>query len=141
MRKEYLMPGVNEAIIKLRYGKMTLTASFKGGDKLNKVPAKFATNNELYQLIIENDNHFNSSIFFNGPANKVKIIKADTTALPAVTGEVNKDTIVVDSVKDINDAVDYLFTEHSVPKIALRTPEMVMNKAEKMNIKFPNLQL
>lgn len=142
MRKEYYMPGVNEAIIKLKYGKMSLTATFKGGDKLNKVPATLVTTDELHQLIIENDAHFNSTIFYKGPVSKVKIIRADAT-IPSIVemNDLNKDTLIVDSVRDINDLIDYLYTEHNVPKIALRTPEMALKKAEKMNIKFPNFSL
>lgn len=144
MRKEYFINGVNEAVVKLKYGKISLTAHFQDGDADSRIPAKFATENELFQLVIENSEYFGISIFFNGPEKKINLIKAKKNVLPSIhdleSGDPG-DMMIVEYVKDINDAIDFFAKELKVPKLALRNADMIKAQAEKHNVKFPNLSL
>ena len=90
----------------------------------------FATSDPELQKFIEGLDDFGKGIVLNEPA-KAKEAK------PPRAGSEGK-FVIVDSVNTVNDAVEFL-SGRGVPKSKITTKKSILDIAEQMGLKFPNL--
>lgn len=157
MRKVYGMPGVAHAQLVLTSpsGKTKYKITFTDGitTSRDKTPAKYTTDNPIYQDIIENDPIFGKKVFLLNeyditPAAPAAPAASRTsapkgrpapkkTAKPATADEPSIE--VHDEVTDLGGAVTVLMEKGDVPGASLTSIEGVLAKAKEFGISFPNL--
>lgn len=160
-RKVYEIKGMDKCSLSTSYRGVRVNLEFKGGDVSNKKNGTLATSDPFVQDAIEAMPSFGKKIVLrnsyelrNGSSpvkrqedvekeNKPKFARVKPNAAelrrgkkPKETEQVNDDTIVVEDVKNLNDAAAY-FEEKGV---FVESKEQLAELMEKHNVSFPNLK-
>lgn len=110
-----------------------VSMEFKGGNFINGKNALLRTSNPFVQDAIENDCRFGKSIRL------VSTLKEDSDSNASVMrGAKGKEKLVkeVKTVKNVNDAIDYL----AKMGYKVESDEMLDELKDKLNISFPNMK-
>ena len=156
MKKVYGMPGkVNaQIVITSPSGKTKYKIPFTGGslNDRNKTEAKFITDSEILQDVIERDARFNKSIFLlNSFGDAVSTVAAPEAPVPATTkkgGRGAKNNTqeqtaqykVMEEITDMGAAIAVLTEAGEVAAGDVLDVEGVLKKAQEMGFSFPNLK-
>lgn len=135
MKKIYITKYSKLKLI-LERGGLKAEIEFKNGRIGDNVPAKFITSDKFLQYLIENDPRYGQLFRLDKsipePGDEVKAPEAKEVETPKK--KVKKDATVVDTVKDLTDAIDYFSTLGKI----LTTEKQVKATMKEMNIQFPN---
>lgn len=157
MKKVYGMPGIVNAqiVITSPSGKTKYKIPFTGGslNDRNKVEAKFITDSEILQNVIERDARFNKSIFlrqsFGEAAPTVAALAAAAPATTKKAGKAAKNAVqeqtapqikVMEEITDMGAAIAVLTEAGEVAAGDVLDVEGVLKKAQEMGFSFPNLK-
>lgn len=161
MKKVYGMPGIVNAqiVITSPSGKTKYKIPFTGGslNDRNKTEAKFITDNEILQNVIERDARFNKSIFlrqsFGEAAPTVAAAPAPVSTVIKKGGRPGKNAAqeqtvkenateikVMEEVTDMEAAIVILTEAGEVAAADVLDVEGVQKKAREMGFSFPNLK-
>ena len=125
----------SKLVITLERGVLTAEIEFKNGRMNENIPGRFITSDPTLQYLIEKDSRFGHLFRLEKAiptAEEVKASQEKTTKKEE--SKQKKNVTVVESVTDINDAIDY-FSE--LGKV-LTTEKQVKATMKSMNIQFPN---
>ena len=125
----------SKLVITLERGGLTAEIEFKNGRMNENIPGRFITSDPTLQYLIEKDSRFGHLFRLEKAiptAEEVKASRAKTTEKEE--SKQKKNVTVIESVTDINDAIDY-FSE--LGKV-LTTEKQVKATMKSMNIEFPN---
>ena len=125
----------SKLVITLERGGLTAEIEFKNGRMNENIPGRFITSDPTLQYLIEKDSRFGHLFRLEKAiptAEEVKASREKTTEKEE--RKQKKNVTVVESVTDINDAIDY-FSE--LGKV-LTTEKQVKATMKSMNIEFPN---
>lgn len=157
MKKVYGMPGIVNAqiVITSPSGKTKYKIPFTGGslNDRNKTEAKFITDNEILQNVIERDARFNRSIFLRqsfGEAAPV-VAAAPEVQTPRKGRNAKNNTQeqavqdipqvkVMEEITDMGAAIAILTEAGEVAAGDVLDIEGVLKKAQEMGFSFPNLK-
>ena len=155
MKKVYGMPGkVNaQIVISSPSGKTKYKIPFTGGslNDRNKTEAKFITDNEILQNVIERDARFNKSIFLlNTFGDVAPVAAAPEAPAPAApkkgrgaknAGQEQQAQVkVMEDITDMGAAIAVLTEAGEVAAGDVLDVEGVLKKAQEMGFSFPNLK-
>lgn len=153
MIKVYKINGKTESHEVFQMGKTTFKVTFSKGnlDPKNRVPAKFATDSKILQVVIESSPKYGSTIFLDkvyGEAAPVPTsAPATAPANPApkkgrgkATEAKDSELKVMEEVKTIADAASVLIAEGASAAEIDGTVEGAIKVAKKYGISFPNLK-
>ena len=158
MKKVYGMPGIVNAqiVITSPSGKTKYKIPFTGGslNDRNKAEAKFITDNEILQNVIERDARFNKSIFLRQSFGEAAptVAAAPAPAAPATTKKAGKaaknaaqeqtapQIKVMEEITDMGAAIAVLTEAGEVAAGDVLDVEGVLKKAQEMGFSFPNLK-
>ena len=125
----------SKLVITLERGGLTAEIEFKNGRMNENIPGRFITSDPTLQYLIEKDSRFGHLFRLEKAiptAQEVKASREKTTEKEE--RKQKKNVTVIESVTDINDAIDY-FSE--LGKV-LTTEKQVKATMKSMNIEFPN---
>ena len=161
MKKVYGMPGkVNaQIVISSPSGKTKYKIPFTGGslNDRNKTEAKFITDSEILQDVIERDARFNKSIFLLQSFGEAAPVAAAPVAAPVAQtprkGRIPKNNTqdqavqdqasevkVMEEITDIGAAIAVLTEAGEVAAGDVIDVAGVLKKAQEMGFSFPNLK-
>lgn len=157
MKKVYGMPGIVNAqiVISSPSGKTKYKIPFTGGslNDRNKAEAKFITDSEILQNVIERDARFNKSIFLRQSFGEAApTVAAPAPAAPATTKKAGKaaknaaqeqtapQIKVMEEITDMGAAIAVLTEAGEVAAGDVLDVEGVLKKAQEMGFSFPNLK-
>ena len=122
-------------VITLERGGLTAEIEFMNGRMNENVPGRFITSDPTLQYLIEKDARFGHLFLLEKAIPTTEELKASQEkADKKQETKQKKDVTIVESVTDINDAIDY-FSE--LGKV-LTTEKQVKATMKSMNIEFPN---
>lgn len=161
-RKVYEIKGMDKCSLSTSYRGVRVNLEFKGGDVSNKKNGTLATSDPFVQDAIEAMPSFGKKIVLRNSyelrnvgspvkrqedvekENKPKFVRVKPNAAelrkgkkPKEAEQVSDDTIVVEDVKNLNDAAAY-FEEKGV---LVGSKEQLAEMMQKYNVEFPNLVL
>lgn len=131
--KIYELVGKDNCMLRTVYCGTRVSMEFKGGNFINGKNALLRTSNPFVQDAIENDCRFGKSIRL------VSTLKEDSDSNASVMrGAKGKEKLVkeVKTVKNVNDAIDYL----AKMGYKVESDEMLDELKDKLNISFPNMK-
>ena len=145
-RKIYETPGRNYVCLEMQLGGIKTSVEFKNGRVANNINAQFITSNRFLQEMIENDKRFGSMIICKQEIDlgdwDEEPAQADTSEPEQKPAAPQKKTskkvsgkTVVEEVRDITDAIDWLSKNGKVAT----TPAQVQKAAAELGVEFPNL--
>ncbi len=125
----------SKLVITLERGGLTAEIEFKNGRMNENVPGRFITSDPTLQYLIEKDSRFGHLFRLEKaiPTNE-ELRASQEKEAKKDENKKKKDVTVVESVTDINEAIDY-FSE--LGKV-LTTEKQVRATMKSMNIQFPN---
>lgn len=131
--KTYELVGKDNCMLRTVYCGTRVSMEFKGGNFINGKNALLRTSNPFVQDAIEHDSRFGSSIRLVS-----SFESGNDTAAPVKGGSapVSKKAKEVRSVKNVNDAIDYL----AKMGYKVESDEMLGELMEKLNVSFPNMR-
>ena len=125
----------SKLVITLERGGLTAEIEFKNGRMNENVPGRFITSDPTLQYLIEKDSRFGHLFRLEKAIPTNEELKARQEKENKKNNDKQKkDVTVVESVTDINEAIDY-FSE--LGKV-LTTEKQVKATMKAMNIQFPN---
>lgn len=125
----------SKLVITLERGGLKAEIEFKNGRMNENVPGRFITSDPTLQYLIEKDARFGHLFRLEKAIQTPEEMKASQEkAAKKEETKQKKDVTIVESVTDINDAIDY-FSE--LGKV-LTTEKQVKATMKSMNIEFPN---
>lgn len=119
----------SKLVITLERGGLTAEIEFKNGRMNENVPGRFITSDHTLQYLIEKDSRFGHLFRLERAIPTPEEMKASQEKVAK-----KKEATIVESVTDINDAIDY-FSELGK---TLTTEKQVKATMKSMNIEFPN---
>lgn len=131
--KIYELVGKDNCMLRTVYCGTRVSMEFKGGNFINGKNALLRTSNPFVQDAIENDCRFGKSIRL------VSTLKEDSDSNASVMrGAKGEEKLVkeVKTVKNVNDAIDYL----AKMGYKVESDEMLDELKDKLNISFPNMK-
>ena len=137
--KVYEMIGRDACKIRTVYCGVPINMEFKGGSFANKRNASLSTSNKFVQDAIESDPRFGTLIRLTHEDGQKVTAKPSATAQaksPRVTRPSSKKTASVESVRNVNDAIDYFASKGE----KVTGEDMIEALKEKYNVTFPNLK-
>lgn len=150
MIKVYKINGKTESHEVFQMGKTTFKVTFSKGnlDPKNRVPAKFATDSKVLQVVIESSPKFGTTIFLDKVYGEVAATAAPApAAAPAPkkgktkAGEPKGSELkVMEEVKTIADAVTVLIAEGASASDIDGSVAGALKVAKGFGISFPNLK-
>ena len=141
-RKIYETPNRNYVCLEMQLGGIKTNIEFRNGRVANNINAQFITSNRFLQEMIENDKRFGSMIICKqvidlgdfGEDEEAKPAPAPAPTPKKTSKKVSGKT-VVEEVRDITDAIDWLSKNGKVAT----TPAQVQKAAAELGVEFPNL--
>lgn len=125
----------SKLVITLERGGLTAEIEFKNGRMNENVPGRFITSDPTLQYLIEKDSRFGHLFRLEKTIPTNEELKAtQEKTVKKEDAKQKKEATIVESVTDINDAIDY-FSE--LGKV-LTTEKQVKATMKSMNIEFPN---
>lgn len=121
-------------VLTLERGGVKAEVEFKNGRMNDNVPGRFITSDPFLQYMIEKDARFGSLFRLEKsiPTNEeIRNQKQEEEARKAVQ---SKPATIIESVKDLADAIDWFSTQGKV----LTTERQVRASMKAMNVQFPN---
>lgn len=125
----------SKLVITLERGGLTAEIEFKNGRMNENVPGRFITSDPTLQYLIEKDSRFGHLFHLEKAIPSNEELKASQEKEDKKNeSKQKKDVTVVESVTDINEAIDYF---SGLGKV-LTTEKQVRATMKSMNIQFPN---
>ena len=125
----------SKLVITLERGGLTAEIEFKNGRMNENVPGRFITSDPTLQYLIEKDARFGHLFRLESAIPTPEEMKASQEKVAKKEEpKQKKEATIVESVTDINDAIDY-FSEMGK---TLTTEKQVKATMKSMNIEFPN---
>lgn len=121
-------------VLTLERGGVKAEVEFKNGRMNDNVPGRFITSDPFLQYMIEKDARFGSLFRLEKSIPTNEEIRSRQQAQEAREAVQSKPATIVESVKDLADAIDWFSTQGKV----LTTDRQVRAAMKSMNVQFPN---
>lgn len=121
-------------VLTLERGGVKAEVEFKNGRMNDNVPGRFITSDPFLQYMIEKDARFGSLFRLEKSIPTNEEIRSRQQAKEAREAVQSKPATIVESVKDLADAIDWFSTHGKV----LTTDRQVRAAMKSMNVQFPN---